>query len=902
MQRLSAPTQRGLAFQHPLDWLTTLAWPVVGVVLIALLWIYTVSRNAAAREEAEADVRQKALASATSYAQQMRHMVEHIDQITLRLKYQWENQAPRVNLEGERTFGLFPAGQLLYANIFDDQGDVVTTTIPERKPASIAEQPYFRLHQHACCAELNISRPGPSTATGRPIIRFSRRLDRSDGAFDGVAVVAVEPPYLVTFQEDAVPSQHGFASVLLSTGTLLASKISGSNDGTHTVYRQEPVFDTPSGVRLEPGEKFTDGRARYVAWKKLDTYPVVAVAGLSYDDAMGPYHAQAAHDRRAALLESAVILASSLMAAFVAFKLRRRRREVEETQKTYRMATDAANEGFYMLRPLYNRQGEAIDFCLEDCNNKAGALLGTTRAQLVGKHISQFQPESFRNEVMASCKRALEKDVLEEEQRVPSSSPLQAQWVYRRIVRSEVGLAITIRDITEEKKHEEALADLANNDVLTRLPNRNSLTSFLPNVISHAAARAGQFALLFIDLDNFKNVNDTLGHDAGDDLLIQAAQRLRDTVRASDFVARLGGDEFVVVLNDMQVQEDVIRVARNLVNAMNKPFELDAGTGNHVSASIGISLYPQDGESADTLLKNADIAMYAAKASGKGRFAFYHAHLSDSLILRLSKEHALRQAISHDEFVVHYQPRVALASGELTSMEALVRWERPQHGLVYPNEFIDVAEDMGLIVQLGEIVIEKVCRQLAEWNQQGLPIVPVSINVAAEQLKTGTLSGFLHRCIQRHGIASGWIEAELVESAVVDRSKVVSNELDALRELGIRLMIDDFGTGYSSISQLQRLDVDVLKVDTEFTRALCEGCEGQTFFRAIMSMAQALDMSVVAEGVETMDQVNILHKLACDEIQGHFISTAVGAADMGQIMLKHFLLAPLGGANRLQPV
>jgi len=902
MRSWRAPEKRGLPSQKRRDWLKVLVWPLIGLSLVALLWTYTLSRSAAAREEAEADARQAAIASAASYAQQMRHMVEHIDQVTLRLKYQWENHASGVNLEDESTFGLFPAGQLLYANIFDQNGDVVTTTITGQRPGSIAEQPYFLFHQSDCCGGLHISRPGPSTATGRQIVRFSRRLDRRDGSFAGVAVVAVEPPYLMTFQEAAIPGMHGFASVFLDTGTLLASKIADSTDGLQMLYRQEPVFRTPAGVALEPAEIFADGRARHVAWKKLDNYPLVVVAGLSYQDAMAPYSAQAEHDRRMAFLESAVILASSLMAAYVAHKLGRRRRQVEETQETYRMATDSANEGFYMFRPIHNRDGEAVDFRLEDCNNKGAELLGTTRAQLVGKNVSQFQPESFRDEAMARCKLALERGMLEEEQRVPSSSPMKAQWVYRRIVRSDVGLAVTIRDISQAKKQEEALADLANNDLLTRLPNRNSLTSYLPNAVSTAARRAGQFALLFIDLDNFKNINDSLGHDAGDDLLIQAAQRLRDTVRASDYVARLGGDEFVVILNDLDVEEDVTRVARALVNAIGKPFELDAGTGNHVSASIGISVYPQDGEDADTLLKNADIAMYAAKAAGKGRFAFYHAHLSDSLILRLNKERALREAIANDEFVVHYQPRVGLASGKLTSMEALVRWERPQHGLVYPSEFIDVAEDMGLVVQIGEIVIEKVCRQIAQWKQQGLPMVPVSVNVSAQQLKTGTLSGFLDRCMKQYGVAPGGIEAELVESAVIDRSKVVSGELTALRQLGITLMIDDFGTGYSSISQLHRLDVDVLKVDSEFTRALCEGSEAQKLFRAIMSMAEALDMAVVAEGVETIDQVNILHKLSCDEIQGYFISRAVAAGEMGKMMLKHVLLSPPVGPDRLRPV
>jgi diguanylate cyclase (GGDEF)-like protein len=449
---------------------------------------------------------------------------------------------------------------------------------------------------------------------------------------------------------------------------------------------------------------------------------------------------------------------------------------------------------------------------------------------------------------------------------------------------------------------EQALADLANNDTLTKLPNRNWLNSFLPIALRDAASSTSRLAVLFIDLDNFKNVNDTLGHDAGDELLKQAAVRLKDTVRASDHVARLGGDEFVIILEQVEVEEDVARVAKAIIHTISKSFTLSAGIGNAINASIGISLFPQDGTNAETLLKHADIAMYAAKAAGKGRYAFYHTHLSDSLILRLSKERALQEAVEKQEFVVYYQPRVNTASGRLTSMEALVRWERPGHGLVFPSEFIDMAEDGGLIVSIGEIVIDKVCQQLAHWRREGLQLVPVSINVSPQQLKSGTLSAFFAGSLQRYGIESALIEAELTESAVIDRSTVVTGELAALRAMGIKLMIDDFGSGYSSMAQLHRLDVDVLKVDRGFTQALSEGHEGKQLFRAIMSMATALDMCVVAEGVETMEEVSELQRMSCDEIQGFLISQAVVPNEMTTMMLKRFLFSPPLNSPRLAPV
>jgi diguanylate cyclase (GGDEF)-like protein/PAS domain S-box-containing protein len=875
------------------EWWSILVWPLMGIILIGVLWINTLQEIYKIRRGAQKEIHNEVVVTADSYALQLEHMVEQIDQITLRLKYSWEDPDMPVNLEKERSEGLFPASQLLYASIFDLQGNLVTSTLVTGRGINIFDTPYFQFHRQSNYSGLLISPSSNSRIINRPVIRFTRRLTRPDGAFGGVAVVAVEPAYLITFQENAAPGIDDFAAVRLTTGPVLATKVGNEEEeGIPTFYRHDPIFSSQAGVSLEPSDKFHDEQARFVAWKKLYRYPLVALIGISAHDALAPYDEDIRRIRETAILEGLLLFVFSGGATYFAIKFANRRRQTEETQETYRLATDAANEGFYMIRPIYNQQGYAEDFRLDDCNNRAAELLGTKRELLVGMKASQLKPDAFKNEIFALSRWALDKGIVEEELRVSPRSPLKAKWVYRRVVRSKAGLALTIRDISESKEQEQALASLANNDTLTKLPNRNWLSSFLPNAVNHAPNRTGHMAILFIDLDNFKNINDTLGHDAGDELLVQAAQRLREAVRASDHVARLGGDEFVVILNHVDVIDDVARVANAIIHALTQPFSLASGTGNEINASIGISLYPDDGIDADTLLKHADIAMYAAKAAGKGRYAFYHTHLSDSLILRLSKERALRMAIEKDEFIVHYQPRVGITTGQLTSMEALVRWERPEHGLVYPAEFIDVAEDIGLIVKIGELVIEKVCRQVAQWRADKLTMVPVSVNVSPQQLKSGTLSTFLSGCFVRYGIEPSLIEVELTESAVIDKSAIVTQELTSLRDLGVKLMIDDFGTGYSSMAQLHRLDVDVLKVDQAFTKALSDGTEGTLIFRAIMSMANALDICVVAEGVETVEQLHILQALSCNEIQGYLISKAVAAGEMAQLMLKRFLLSP----------
>jgi diguanylate cyclase (GGDEF)-like protein len=396
-------------------------------------------------------------------------------------------------------------------------------------------------------------------------------------------------------------------------------------------------------------------------------------------------------------------------------------------------------------------------------------------------------------------------------------------------------------------------------------------------------------ALLFVDLDDFKNINDTLGHAAGDELLQAVAARLQSMLRPQDNVVRLGGDEFTIILEQVASHADVARVADRIMKSLGAPFSLSGGSSHVVHASIGISVFPHDGNDGEALLKHADIAMYAAKTSGKGHYEFYQPHLSENLVVRLDREQALRTAIERDQFVLYYQPRVDTFSGQLRSMEALVRWRHPEAGIIAPHDFIPMAEDTGLIVPLGELVIRKACAQLAHWKAQHLPVVPVSINVSARQFGQGNLAALFAACMAAHAIDASLIEIEITESCMMGEDHTVTEELAALEALGIKLLVDDFGTGYSSLSQLQRLDLDVLKVDRAFTAQLCDGREGEALFMAILSMAHVLGMTVVAEGVETVDQLRVLQALSCNEVQGYFISPPVPADDIPALMAKRFL-------------
>lgn len=562
---------------------------------------------------------------------------------------------------------------------------------------------------------------------------------------------------------------------------------------------------------------------------------------------------------------------------------------MKEVNAAYRLATENAQDAFYMMRAIRGPDGQVSDFLIEDCNERGATNIGADKDTLIGKRLSEQVPPPYLEKLLQSGRLAMEQGFLEEEAYVPAVGSLAARWSQRKLVRSGRGLAVTVRNITAAKAHEETLHRLANADALTTLPNRHWLTGYLPAALKKTTVSGKALAVLFVDLDDFKNLNDTMGHAAGDELLKAVALRLKAVLRPQDSVARLGGDEFTMILESIDGDDDVVAVADRLIDTLREPFVVADGHCHIVHASLGISVFPQDGNDADTLVKNADIAMYAAKASGKGTYCFFHRHLSEKLVTKITRQAQLKQAIERNELVLFYQPRVDGKTGELRSLEALVRWIHPVRGLVPPDEFIPIAEETGLIIPLGKQVIHMACEQLAQWQKEGLPMVPISVNVSARQINSGSVSQIFASELTQCGVDVRLIEVEITESATVGESKIAAGELVTLQGMGIRLYVDDFGTGYSSLSQLRRLDMDGLKVDRAFTGQLTRSAEDLELFRAIVSMAHAIQMSVVAEGVETAEQLQILQGLSCDEVQGYYISRPIPAADTVALLKKRFL-------------
>jgi diguanylate cyclase (GGDEF)-like protein/PAS domain S-box-containing protein len=426
-------------------------------------------------------------------------------------------------------------------------------------------------------------------------------------------------------------------------------------------------------------------------------------------------------------------------------------------------------------------------------------------------------------------------------------------------------------DISEKKMSEERIYHLAHYDALTGLPNRTSFHNEFEEALSHAKRHGRRVALLFLDLDQFKLINDASGHPAGDELLKQVALRLKQTVREEDIVARLGGDEFTVLLDDIPSVEDVDLVAEKILQTLATPFHLDHSE-LVITTSIGISVFPGDGDDASTLLKNADTAMYRAKAQGRNNSQFFTAEMKTHASERLRLESEMRAALKNNEFLLHYQPQVDTLSGEIIGLETLVRWQHPEKGLIPPGVFIPVAEDSGLIVPLGEWIMKEACKQYRKWQDTGLEPVRIAVNLSGRQFVRQDLRGMVEKVLDDAGIAPSAIELELTESTIMEHVEETVETLKTLRDLGVHLSIDDFGTGYSSMAYLKRFTIDKLKIDQSFVRDLATDSDDAAIVIATIAMAHALNLTVIAEGVETEEQLQFLKENGCEQMQGYYFS------------------------------
>ena len=861
-----------------------LIWGVVAITSIALLWTLAHLERVADQNQAEIEGRQRVISLTHSYARELQNSLEQIDQLSLVIASTGKIGSTNKIFQNLPSYGWF--NPLLIDQRGIVQGAHTSATIG----MSVSDARFFRNHLQSTSTELKINplEAGIGRLTGKQVARFSRRINDEQGKFAGVVSMSMLPDQLTALGDVLALADGDIIGIKFTNGDTLVR---------HDIGHEFSQNNLDLLSRTDTAKNFSEirvpGQLMYVGWTKLDNYPLEAVIAVTHSNILRSFNETSDLYNLLQVAGSSLIIFLCLTGGWLQSRRDARLHYKNKITSTFRLAVDESREELYMFSPYYDKEGSLIDFLMQDCNGQAMRMTGKEKADLIGMRLSDISSGENLLTTQLFLHAAMSDGFAEKEFFIYRAGPKKKCWVQARAVRADDGLAVTFRDITEVKEKENQLKQLALTDALTHLPNRHWMNQQLPFIMDAAEKNGAQFAALFIDLDNFKTINDTLGHKVGDTYLQAVAQILQQSVRKHDHVLRLGGDEFMILLNELDSPDIALEIAGHLLNRLRDSDTLDANSSLSPRASIGVAFYPENATTPEGLVQAADIAMYEAKRSGKDRVARYSSEMLDQLSERMSMESALQHAIPGGQLLLYLQPRASAATGELVGFEALVRWQHPELGLVSPQRFIPLAEQSHLIVELGNWVAATACEILAHWRSIGKKIVPISINVSARQLKDAEFRTQLQAQMQKHDIIASEIAIELTESMMIGDNDTIRNELRLLADMGLELMIDDFGTGYSSLARLQSLSVDVLKIDQSFVRNLSAGGEGIVLCQAMTQMGKTLGLAVVAEGVETTEQLQMLQLMGCDEIQGYIASPPVPADNALQMIDAPPFFAPL---------
>jgi diguanylate cyclase (GGDEF)-like protein/PAS domain S-box-containing protein len=860
--------------------------PIFALVLVAALWVAAFHFIDGEHEQAHQAARESSRELVDTYEAQMARSLAGIDQTLKVLKYAVEQDGAHGGLETLRRQRLLPPSVLFVASVADRNGIVVASN-PPAPPIDVSREAYFLVHRAADGGVPYVSQTIADAAKREPHLHFTRRINDARGGFAGVAIVEVEPAYFTSAYERSREGERGLLGLVGADGVVRALRV-----GEQTSWGQRLQLDPLRDEEVVLGPSIPDNVPRYLSMRRLHGFGLSTVVGLEAQEQMAGFTRQKRAWLAGAGIGSALLALVVTLVSVWSWQVARARRRVRHAQETYAAASEASIDAFFVLRTVWGPDGTVADFEIETTNSRAEELTGLKKETMRGMLLCDMLPFYRRNGIFdAVAKVAVEGGVHQAEWQAQAAG-VRGRWLHRQVVPVEGGVVAIVRDITERKLVEERIVHMAHHDELTGLPNRSLLRLRLFDAISRANQKGHHLALVFVDLDGFKLINDGLGHNAGDELLKVVGRRMLDCLRRSDTLARFGGDEFVLLLPAVgDDQEGVAPVLEKLRRAVQAPVSV-AGQSVQVSCSMGVVMYPRDGHDANTLLMNADAAMYRAKEGGRNNYQFYvremNASGEENLVLldgmRQSLDATLNGDSSTSGFSVCYQPKVDLRSGRVFGVEALLRWQHPAHGPVPPQRFIALAEQSGMIVPIGEWVLKTACRQNQAWRAAGLPLITVSVNVSARQFEDPQLVARVAAALEESGLPPDALELEVTESLIMRDLSASVAKMRELEAMGISLSIDDFGTGYSSLSALKSFPISRLKIDKSFVSELADNEDDQAIALAVISLGHKLNLRVIAEGVESEQQCDFLRMHDCDEMQGYLFSRPVPADRISELL------------------
>ncbi|MDD2926243.1 EAL domain-containing protein [Rhodoferax sp.] len=762
--------------------------------------------------------------------------------------------------------------------IYDASGNLATATIADRE--------YFLRSMADDSARLIISEPLFARITKNWVITLSRRINDPQGDFAGLVQAAVRADFFQDFYTSLHLGSAHSVSLMDDQLRLVAryplapdrlGKVIDSANLRHLVKsgQRHDVYTAVSAV---------DGVERLYAVRQVGDFPLYVLVGHATSDYLASWRRNVMWGVVSALV-LAVVLGGWIFVWLRTYnEARRLAKGMTEAYETTMRRTIALLDSLPDPAWLSDRDQRLIAV-----NEAYRQLSGRDEQQILGQTVSDIWPESSAQVLLQLDAKALSSRVqqrCEATQEVAGGSLRHFEYISTPVLDDKgqlAGVAGVARDITQLHVDQERIRYLAEHDILTDLPNRALLGNRMSVALADALGTQAPLAVLFLDLDHFKFVNDTLGHEIGDQLLQQVSQRMRANLDQRDTISRQGGDEFAVLMQGFKHLSRVAIVAQRLIDTIKAPFMVE-GHELMVGVSIGISAYPQDGADISTLLKNADTAMYQAKAAGGNAYRFFTPEMNARISERVVLENSLRRAIPGNEFRLHYQPQVDAASGRLVGLEALIRWQHPELGEIPPARFIPIAEESNLINTLGEWVLREACRQSRAWLDQGLPPVVMAVNLSAVQLRQQQLPEQVMAALAEAGLAPEWLELEITESAFVRDSDRIIEMLHKLHAVGVKLSVDDFGTGYSSLSYLKQLPFNRIKIDQSFVRELPHSEDDAAIIRAIIAIADSLKKEVIAEGVEQPEQRDFLLQNGCQLMQGYHFGRPMTAEKLAPLL------------------